>query len=315
PQVMIEAVIIEVSADSTTNLGIELATVDLAGVGYRGAGGTLFGLSSLDVENLTKTPVGGLGLTALIYKDSFDRLPFLMQMLRSTSDVNVLSTPRLLTNDNEKGTLKVSDQVAIITTVDTATQQSRTAFGGYQDAGITLEITPHISPDKHLRLEVNLTIESFTSPPVAGSTAPPPKTSRQIQGVVTVPDRQLVIIGGLTNEKEDETVNKIPFLGDLPIVGALFRSTSVMKRRTNVYIFITPHIIDEKNFDVLNEISQMHLRQAELEGGRTEAIGRMIPERAYEQFRDRFEKESYLEMRRALDELFGRDFRKVRVRE
>jgi len=313
PQVLIEAAIIEVSADSTTNLGIELATVDLAGVGYRGAGGTLFGLSEIDTETLTKTPVGGLGLTALIYKDSFDRLPFLMQMLRSTSDVNVLSTPRLLTNDNEKGLIKVSDQVAIITTIDTATQQSRTAFGGYQEAGITLEITPHISPDKYLRLEVNLTIESFTAQPVAGSAAPPPKTTRQIQGIVTVPDRQLVIIGGLTSEKQDETVNKVPILGDIPIFGTLFRSTSVMKRRTNLYIFITPHILDDENFDTLREISQIQLRKAELEGGKTEGVGELLPEKTYERYRQRYESLPYLEMRRALDELFGRDFRRVRV--
>jgi type II secretory pathway component GspD/PulD (secretin) len=158
-------------------------------------------------------------------------------------------------------------------------------------------------------------IESFTSPPVAGSSAPPPKTTRQVQGVVTVPDNQLVIIGGLTNEKEDETVNKVPFLGDLPILGALFRSTSVMKRRTNVYIFITPHIVDEQGFDTLREISQIQLRKALMEGGKTESVGQLLPDRAYEEFRDRFEKESYQEMRRALNELFGQDFRRVRVRD
>ena len=315
PQVLIEAAIIEVSADSTTNLGIELASVDLAGVGYRGAFATLFGLSTIDAEEMAKTPNAGLGLTALVYKDSLDRIPFLLQMLRATTDVNVLSSPRILTNDNEKGMIKVSDQVAIVTTIDTQTQQTRTTFGGYQEAGITLEITPHISAGRYLRLELNLTIESFTGQPVPGAAVPPPKTSRQIQGVVTVPDGHLVIIGGLTSEKLDETTNKIPFLGDLPIIGTLFRSTSTMRRKTNLYIFIRPYILGEENFETLKAISRQQLRRAREEGGRTELLRSMLqPEmRPWEERKIILMSQWYAEMTKTFEEMFARDFRMVRV--
>ncbi len=318
PQVLIEAAIIEVTADSTTNLGIELATVDLAGLGYRGAGASLFGMSEVDTEAMTKKPLGGIGLTALIYKDSLDRIPFLLQMLRSTSDVNVLSTPKILTNDNSKGTIKVSDQVAIVTTVDTQTQQSRTSFGGYQDAGITLTITPHISAGRYLRLDLSLLIESFTAQPVAGSAAPPPKTSRSIEGAVTVPDGHLIIVGGLTSEKHDETINKVPLLGDIPILGALFRSTSVIKRKTNLYIFIRPYILDDEHFDTLKSISRQELRKAEVEGGKTEGVERPLTrprEIPFEEHAGLMVREGYLEMLRTLEEMFGSDFRRVRVEE
>lgn len=315
PQVLIEAAIIEVSADSTTNLGIELASVDLAGVGYRGAFATLFGLSTINAEEMTKTPNAGLGLTALVYKDSLDRIPFLLQMLRATTDVNVLSSPRILTNDNEKGLIKVTDQVAIVTTIDTQTQQTRTTFGGYQEAGITLEITPHISAGRYLRLELNLTIESFTGQPVPGAAVPPPKTSRQIQGVVTVPDGHLVIIGGLTSEKLDETTNKIPFLGDLPIIGALFRSTSTMRRKTNLYIFIRPYILGDENFETLKAISRQQLRKAKREGGKTELLrSTLLPEiPPWERRREILISQWYYEVTRTFEEMFSRDFRLIRV--
>ncbi len=315
PQVMIEAAIVEVSADSTTNLGIELASVDLAGVGYRGAFATLFGLSTINAEEMTKTPNAGIGLTALVYKDSLDRIPFLLQMMRATTDVNVLSSPRILTNDNEKGMIKVTDQVAIVTTIDTQTQQTRTTFGGYQEAGITLEITPHISAGRYLRLELNLTIESFTGQPVPGAAVPPPKTSRQIQGVVTVPDGHLVIIGGLTSEKLDETTNKIPFLGDIPIIGVLFRSTSTMRRKTNLYIFIRPYILGEENFETLKAISRQQLRKAQKEGGKTELLrSALVPEiRPWEERKQVLMSQWYYEMVKTFEEMFSRDFRMVRV--
>ncbi len=309
PQVLIEAAIIEVSANSTTNMGIELATVDVAGQGFRGAGGSYFGLSTLDPETLTKQPAGALGLTALMYKDEFDRIPVLVNMLRTNSDVNVLSSPRLLTNDNEQGEIKVTDQVATATYVDPQQGSAYQSFGGYQDAGLTLTITPHISTDNYLRLEIQLKIEQFTSAPVAGSTTPPPKTTREIKGVITVPDREIIVIGGLTSEEETETVNKIPILGDIPILGFLFRNTSVVKRKTNLYVFITPHIMNDEEFNSIKKISREQMRAAKFAGGKVESVSEILRElpEVYGKWRSK----AFLEMKDSLKDLFGRDFKKA----
>jgi general secretion pathway protein D len=315
PQVLIEAAIIEVTADSTTNLGIELATVDLAGTGFRGAGGSLFGLSTVDVTDLTKTPTGGLGLTALLYRDSLDRIPVLLQTLRTNGDVNVLSSPRILTNDNEKGELKVTEQVATTTYIYSSVQQatSQQTFGGYQEAGITLTITPHISTDNYLRLEIDLKVEAFSASPVAGSIAPPPKTSRQVTGMVTVPDREIVVIGGLTNERETETVNKVPLLGDIPILGVLFRSSSTMKVKTNLYVFLTPHIITEEKFDSLKKISLQQREEARVHGGRVQRLSQILED--ISTYQARSEMRAYREMVDSLKAIFGRDFETVYVLE
>jgi general secretion pathway protein D len=311
PQVLIEAAIIEVSADSTTNLGIELASVDVAGTGYRGAGGSLFGLSTLDAENLTKTPAAALGLNAIIYRDSFDRIPVLLQTLRTNGDVNVLSSPRILTNDNEKGELKVTEQVATTTYIYSSVQQatSQQTFGGYQEAGITLTITPHISADNYLRLEIDLKVEAFAAAPVAGAIAPPPKTSRQITGMVTVPDREIIVIGGLTNERETETVNKVPLLGDIPILGVLFRSTKTQRTKTNLYVFLTPHIISEERFDSLKKMSLQQREEARMHGARVERLSQILGD--VSTYHARTEMRAYREMMDSLRDIFGRDFEKV----
>jgi general secretion pathway protein D len=315
PQVLIEAVIIEVTANSTTNLGIELASVDVAGTGFRGAGATMFGLSTLpeDLTELTKTPLPARGGTALVYRDDFNRIPFLLQMLRSNSDVNVLSSPRLLTNDNEKGELKVTEQVATATSTLATSTLSTTSFGGYQEAGITLTITPHISTDNYLRLEIDLKVEAFTAAPVTGSITPPPKTSRQVTGIVTVPDREIVVIGGLTNERETETVNKIPLLGDIPVLGILFRSTETGSIKTNLYVFLTPHIITEDKFDSLKKMSMKQREEARMHGARTERLSQLLED--VSAYHARAEMRAYREMLDTLRALFGRDFEKVYVLE
>lgn len=314
PQVLIEAAIIEVSANSTTNMGIELASVDITGTGFRMAAGSIFGLSApVDESDLTqgKQPIPGLGAMALVYKDQFNRIPFLLQMLRTNSDVNVISSPRILTNDNEKGEIKITDQVATVTYIDPQTGPSRQQFGSYQEAGVTLTITPHISTDNYLRLEIQLKIEQFTAPPVAGSTAPPPKTSREINGMVTVPDREIIVIGGLSSEEEAETVNKVPILGDIPIFGALFRSTVVTKRKTNLYVFLTPHIISDERFDSLKKISRRQQDAARLAGGNVDAASQILQDLPayYAKRRSR----AHIELSDTLQDLFGRDFEKVFV--
>jgi len=309
PQVLIEAAIIEVSAESKFNAAVELSTIDLASEGFRAAGASLFGLSAPDFEELTKTPAlpAEGGGTIWLFKEEILRMPLLLQFFRTNSDVNILSSPRLLTNNNHEGEIKVTDQVPVVTTTDTSTNQTRTTFGGYQEAGITLTITPHINEGNYLRLEVNLTIEDFVGA-VSGGSIPPEKNSRSIKGEVNVPNRQMIIIGGLTSTKEDESVSKVPFFGDIPIIGWLFRSRSISKRKKNLYIFITPHIlIDDQG---LTEISQRFMRDAESKGAKADEIS-ILQKWDLEETHKHKTSHAYKELRETAAGLFGGYFKKV----
>ncbi|MHC4663588.1 MAG: type II secretion system protein GspD [Planctomycetota bacterium] len=301
------------SEESRFNAAVELSTIDLASEGFRAAGASLFGLSAPDFEELTKIPSlpAEGGGTFWLFKEEILRMPLLLQFFRTNSDVNILSAPRILTNNNHEGEIKVTDQVPVVTTIDTSTNQTRQSFGGYQEAGITLNIIPHINEGNYLRLEVNLTIEDFVGAVSGGSSVPPEKTTRQIKGEVNVPNRQMIIIGGLTSAKEDETVAKIPFLGDIPLIGWLFRKRFIQKRRKNLYIFLTPHILT--NDRGLTEISQRFMADAELRGAKTDRIS-ILQEWDLDEIHSHKTSHAYKELRETAAGLFGGYFKRVQDR-
>ncbi|MBI4711909.1 MAG: type II secretion system secretin GspD [Planctomycetes bacterium] len=247
-QVLIEAAIVELSTDKLRDLGIELAGVGEfhykdpdKQAGY--AGGTEFGLS-------TRTTTGGRvpippkagGLTVGLWKDSVDSIPFLLQASQKDTDIDVKATPRLLTNDNAEATFNITDEIPYDTrTIGPDGTVTGITFGGFLVAGTKLKIIPHISADDYLRLEIEQEVGEFVES--SYSTERPGKTTRTLKTVVTVPDRDTVVIGGLTKEYKTQAVSKIPLLGDIPILGALFSRTKDVTIKKNLWIFIKPHIM------------------------------------------------------------------------
>jgi type II secretory pathway component GspD/PulD (secretin) len=162
----------------------------------------------------------------------------------------VLAKPKVLVNDNTMGTIKTADTTYVIkktsipVTSGSAGQQNtliETAID-YQpyNAGITLEITPHISDGELLRLEINLTRSDFTM--ITGE-KPPDQTSSDIKTVVTVPDGSTIILGGMLRLNQSKGGNKVPILGDLPIIGLPFRSLSNSDIQSKLYIFVKAEVI------------------------------------------------------------------------
>ena len=156
----------------------------------------------------------------------------------------------MLVNDNEKGNIKTADTTYVVTkssvpvTSGNAGQQNQlieTAVG-YEpyEAGITLEITPHISDGDLLRLEVNLTRSDFTS---VSDEKPPNQTSSNVGTVVTVPDGSTIILGGMLKLNQNKGGSKVPILGDLPLVGGLFRSVDTNDIQSMLYIFVRAEVI------------------------------------------------------------------------
>jgi type II secretory pathway component GspD/PulD (secretin) len=162
----------------------------------------------------------------------------------------ILAKPKILVNDNEKGTIGTTDTTYVTKTSSIPVTsgaggqqntliQTAVDYEGY-DAGITLDITPHISEGQLLRLEIMLTRKDFGT--ITG-TKPPDTTSSDLNTVVTVPDGSTIILGGMVKMNQGKGGTKVPLLGDLPLVGALFRSVSNTDLQRRLYIFVKAEII------------------------------------------------------------------------
>ncbi|MBI4833528.1 MAG: type II secretion system secretin GspD [Planctomycetes bacterium] len=241
-QVLIEAAIVELNMEKMVELGIELATATNPTDNGTGFGGTTFGMSTTTTDGKIPLQSDLGGLTLGIWKGSNGNIPFLLQAAQKDGGIDVKAAPRLLTNDNSAASINISDQIPYDQkTVGPDGTVTGITFGGYQTAGIELKITPHISEDNYLRLELEQKVGQFFDS--AYSETRPSITDRTAKTTVTVPDRQTVVIGGLTRDNKIKTVSKIPLLGDIPLLGLLFRKTKDEVRKTNICIFISPKIM------------------------------------------------------------------------
>ncbi len=248
-QVLLEAAIVELSMEKMVELGIELATIGEPAEGVRGFGSTGFGLSKIDPAT-GRSPIMTEGMTMGVWKRTVGNIPFLLRAAQKDTGLDVMAAPRLLTNDNNKAEINISEMIPYdTTTIGPDGTVTGVTFGGYHEAGIKLIITPHISEDNYLRLEIEQTVEQFFAS--AYSETRPAKTKRTAKTTVTIPNKDTVIIGGLTRDNMNTTEKKIPLLGDIPLLGALFRWTKKEGQKTNLCIFITPHIM--KHFSDLTD--------------------------------------------------------------
>lgn len=258
PEVQIHALIVEASQGLDYRLGFEATTVDdPTRHDLITFAGTNFGLTrivDLNGDQIPdgRLPVAGLaGLVTGLMKERFTSIPFILHALKNENDVRVLSQPRVVVNDNVGAVFTIKEQVPTTTQSTTGTGIVTTTFSGFQDASLTLKITPHISEKNYLRLEVDQLIEAFRGQGqvVGGTTIPPAKASREVITTVTVPHERTVVIGGLAELREDETTDGVPYLSDIPLLGRLFERTVRNRDRRTIYVFITPTILHDANFE------------------------------------------------------------------
>ncbi|HVY61127.1 MAG TPA: secretin N-terminal domain-containing protein, partial [Planctomycetota bacterium] len=184
------------------------------------------------------------GLIFALTKGGFDKVPLILQTLKTLSNANLVTRPITMTNDNEPAQFQIGESRPF----SVATSTSVSAFSGFDraDATSTLQITPRVSSGNNLTLQIALQIESFGASSVPN--APPPSTSRGYQGTVTVPNRQYVVFGGLEQDEVRETRSTLPLLGDIPYIGYLFGKTDYSKTRTRIYVFVRPVIFTDDDF-------------------------------------------------------------------
>jgi len=264
-QVLVEMLIMEVSEDGLNEIGIDWATIDGPvenSVRYFGA--TNFGprldFLSGDLE--------GLAVGAWRGTESDIRIGGILHALEKTSGVNILSTPHITTSNHSTAKIIVGENRAFVTqsriteTVDLITPTVIKTFE-YKDVGISLEITPHISQGGLVRLEIDSEfsklIEDVTSP----STDTPTTAKRLAQTVVSMNSGSTIVIGGLIRDDKNNIEKKIPLVGDLPLIGGLFKFQKERLQKTNLLMFITPYVVSsQEDMEQITEAKRKEMEPA-----------------------------------------------------
>ncbi|MEE8141501.1 MAG: secretin N-terminal domain-containing protein, partial [Planctomycetota bacterium] len=256
-QVFLEAALVQVNENSSLNYTFEYLAGNLDDNATRVAALAAFGLTSIDVSQLPgnfdrffpdTAPSTGLILAA----SHNGRSPFLMRAIKNDTETQILATPFILADDNQENSISVQTELFFEASAQgqvavTTTQES-------EEAGITLTLLPTISENVVL-LDLQLEVSAFANTStLAGSL--PDKTVNILSSRVTIPDGELFIIGGLAREGEAMAVDKIPILGDLPLIGRFFQSRGVSHTRDNLFVFLTAHILTGDDYGDLRNISR-----------------------------------------------------------
>jgi general secretion pathway protein D len=260
-QVLIEVAIVQVTGNDSLDLGVELLKIhNAANTQVDGGTGAGIGKQGDPGENgvkrgfPTESVLPGFAGTAFRFTRD-NNLQVLLTALAGKSNVSIVSQPVLLVNDNQAAsfTTKVSEPT---TTTSQGTATTNTSFNGFADATTALKITPHISPDGYLNLEINQTFEEFSGP-APGAGIPPPKVSNNADTKVTIPDRQTIVIGGFTRDAASATRSGVPGLMNIPGLGKLFSRETKSKTVSRLYLFVRPKILSTENFSDLSQESDL----------------------------------------------------------
>ncbi len=251
-QVFLEAVILEVTVNDSEQIGLALA----AGKKLKSAddtyviGSTSYG--SLNAVSISATSLMGLAFgaqgpavdgagDAFGLGFTFPSFGVLIKMLQSTSNVNVVANPYLMGVDNEEAEVIVGSNVPFITGSSMDNYNQPVLSIQRQDVALTVKIKPEINENRRVKLKIEITIEDLQA---VSEVLGPTTSKRAVKTTATALTGSRVAIGGLMRDLDAKDVEKVPFFGDLPIIGRLFRTDSGRSEKTNLMVVITPHIIE-----------------------------------------------------------------------
>jgi len=254
PQVLIKVVFVEVAHSDGSEIGVE-GGFTRTDNGLTGNGANVFGLGGLNqiatniqynavgqpVQSFIPTPPG-----AGLYQILGDEYQVTLRAIAQTGKAKILSRPSVLARNNQPATILVGQSVPLITNVRYDTFGNAINSVQYTDVGIILRVTPFITSDGMVEMILSpeiSTVSQTESVTISQGVQAPVIDKRSADTVVVTPDSQTVVIGGLIANLKTETVSKIPVLGDLPLLGFAFRSKSKRDVKTELLIFLTPHIV------------------------------------------------------------------------
>lgn len=246
-QVLVEAIIAEVNMDDADAFGFQWlfgdtsdATVPAMGTNFTAAGNSI---TEIATGIATGRPTLSNGLTAagIRFNSNGDlNLAGILQAIESNSNANLLSTPKIMTLDNQTSKILVGETRPFQTGGYADSSSNAFVTTTREDIGLTLEVTPHINAGDEVRMEVLQVVEAASSEPSSLGTI---TTKREISTTVIAGNRRTIVLGGLIEDNVVEVQQKVPLLGDIPVIGALFRSTSQENQKRNLLVFIRPTIL------------------------------------------------------------------------
>jgi len=254
-QVFVESLIAEVSADRAAEFGIQWqGAIGTVGDAIIGALGTNFGAGGRNIIDLAKgaatgevTPARGLNIGAARKTNGVYVLGFLARFLEETGSGNVLSTPNLLTLDNEEAKIVIGQNVPFVTGQFTNTGAAAGSVNPFQtierkDVGLTLKVKPQISENGTVKLTIYQEVSSVLAATVNSANGPT-TNKRTIESNVLVDDGAIVVLGGLLQDEYSGNEEKVPGLGDVPLFGNLFKTQARSHKKTNLMVFLRPVVV------------------------------------------------------------------------
>ncbi len=275
PQVLINVVFLQVTHDNTFDLGAEAVYKGPISIktNPEGTATTKFGVAA----ELTNPSFYG-AFYQLVGRD----VNATIHALSGVTKTEILSRPSILTRSNQQATILVGQNVPLLTTTTQNTNSnSITSTVSYQDVGIILRVTPFITNEGLVEMIVSPEISSIspTTVPIPGAGNTTVIDRRSADTVVVTPSDRTIVIGGLISNQKNDTVNKVPFLGDIPVLGAAFRRTIKSNVKTELLIFLTPHVVKTpEDLASLSENERTKLDLAPQAFDKTDA-GKFLPGR------------------------------------
>jgi general secretion pathway protein D len=261
-QVMVESLIAEVNADKAAQMGIQWQ----AGAGSNGVIGTNFGtagnIAALTQGGAAATSTGigaGLNIGTVSRANGTTLLGSLANFLQTDGNSNVLSTPNLLTLDNEEAKIVVGQNVPFITGNTTLTNGNPFQTYERKDVGLTLRVKPQISESGTVKLTIYQEVSSVDAS-TTKNTAGPTTNKRSIESNVLVDDGSIVVLGGLLSDEYASSGAQVPLFGDIPVLGWLFKSESRVRAKKNLMVFLRPVVMrDAAASDALSTNRYQHM--------------------------------------------------------
>jgi general secretion pathway protein D len=254
-QVYIESLIVEVSGDNVADVGFQWQGLigkdgdkNVVGIGTNLGNGRVPSIIDITTSAANGTVAVGAGLNlGLVHNfNGTYGLAAIAQLLQTQSNTNIMSTPNLITLDNEEAKIVVGRNVPFITGQFTNTGTGTTnPFQTIErkDVGLTLRIRPQVGEGGTVRMTIFQESSDVIGQATGTSGAGPTTSKRSIESNVVVDDGSILVLGGLIEDRFEDSKSKVPLLGDIPLVGGLFRSESRTKKRTNLMVFLRPVVM------------------------------------------------------------------------
>ncbi|MGE3109828.1 MAG: type II secretion system protein GspD [Phycisphaerales bacterium] len=272
PQVMVQALVVSLNDSQSRNLGIELeGQLNLSADSILRLS-SLFGLSTAGTGVGDRTAAGGGGTSLLLSPGEFAAV---IRALESLTKGRSVSVPQILVNNNEQAVFNSVVEQPFATRTSASDQLATTSFGGVASAGTVVTAQPQIADGDHLLLTFSVELSSFVGQPPSEN-LPPPKQTNNVSSSVTLPDGFTIAVGGLDLTTQGESLDQVPLISQIPILGEAFKNRSKSASNSKFYVFLRAEVLRRTDFEDLKYLSGIKAAEAGVDDGFPEVEPRMI---------------------------------------